>query len=284
MATRRARPGRRLIVFALVVAALYGARGARRRVEAQAGPRPAGRHPDHPGGQHRDRRGATPDKLEEARGIIDQRVNGNGVAEAEVATQGNRNIVVEIPGENRSDLVDDGQADRPAAVPPGRRRRLRRPQPSAQPSARASASASAGARRRATSRPAKRVGRRPGARRRRPKGRALSGGLVAADEQAEEGRRTPVSRTAAARRPGPAPSSPPPSPPAPGRPRTTPEGAPVDQPLQWMDNPGDKWLQKFAEFTCPEAGKPPAPGRRQPEPAAGHLRRGRQQVPAVRRR
>ena len=48
----------------------------------------------------------TPENLEEARAIIDQRVNGSGVAEAEVTTQGNRYIVVEIPGQSRRDLVD----------------------------------------------------------------------------------------------------------------------------------------------------------------------------------
>ena len=36
------------------------------------------------------------------------------------------------------------------------------------------------------------------------------------------------------------------------------EGAPVDQPLKWMDNPGEEWLKKFAAFTCPE-GKGSAP-------------------------
>ena len=46
------------------------------------------------------------ESLEEARKIIDQRVNGSGVAEAEVTVQGNRFIVVEIPGESRRDLVD----------------------------------------------------------------------------------------------------------------------------------------------------------------------------------
>ena len=40
------------------------------------------------------------------RSIIDQRVNGSGVAEAEVTTQGNQYIVVEIPGESRRDLVE----------------------------------------------------------------------------------------------------------------------------------------------------------------------------------
>ena len=34
--------------------------------------------------------------------IIDQRVNGSGVAEAEVTTQGNQYIVVEIPGQSRA--------------------------------------------------------------------------------------------------------------------------------------------------------------------------------------
>lgn len=46
------------------------------------------------------------ESLKEARSIIDQRVNGSGVSEAEVTTQGNRFIQVEIPGENRRDLVE----------------------------------------------------------------------------------------------------------------------------------------------------------------------------------
>ncbi len=46
------------------------------------------------------------DNLVEASQIIDQRVNGSGVSEAEVTTQGNRFVVVEIPGESQRDLVD----------------------------------------------------------------------------------------------------------------------------------------------------------------------------------
>jgi preprotein translocase subunit SecD len=46
------------------------------------------------------------DRLAEARGIIEDRVNGSGVAEAEVSTQGNKYVVVEIPGESRRDLVE----------------------------------------------------------------------------------------------------------------------------------------------------------------------------------
>jgi preprotein translocase subunit SecD len=48
----------------------------------------------------------TTESLNEARGIIDQRVNGSGITEAEVTTQGGNLIVVEIPGKTRRDLVD----------------------------------------------------------------------------------------------------------------------------------------------------------------------------------
>src|SRR5262245_50043431 len=47
-----------------------------------------------------------PANLQEAADIIDQRVNGSGVSEAEVTTQANRYVVVEIPGASRDDLVD----------------------------------------------------------------------------------------------------------------------------------------------------------------------------------
>lgn len=42
--------------------------------------------------------GVTPDELNQAVSIIRQRVDAAGVAEAEISTQGNRNIVVSIPG------------------------------------------------------------------------------------------------------------------------------------------------------------------------------------------
>ncbi|MEU1809084.1 protein translocase subunit SecD [Micromonospora sp. WMMD1076] len=51
----------------------------------------------------------TAGNLEEARQIIESRVNGYGVAEAEVVTEGNRNIVISLPGQNR-DLTDVGEA------------------------------------------------------------------------------------------------------------------------------------------------------------------------------
>ncbi|MDQ3158455.1 MAG: protein translocase subunit SecD [Actinomycetota bacterium] len=45
-------------------------------------------------------------KLAEARDIIDQRVNGTGVTEAEVTTQGGNQVIIEIPGEQRQGIAN----------------------------------------------------------------------------------------------------------------------------------------------------------------------------------
>ncbi|MRK01513.1 protein translocase subunit SecD [Aeromicrobium sp. S22] len=49
----------------------------------------------------------TKDKLDQARNIIDQRVNATGVTEAEVTTQGNDQVIIEIPGERKAGIVDE---------------------------------------------------------------------------------------------------------------------------------------------------------------------------------
>lgn len=46
-------------------------------------------------------------KLDQARNIIDQRVNASGVSEAEVTTQGSNQVIIEIPGERRAGIVDE---------------------------------------------------------------------------------------------------------------------------------------------------------------------------------
>lgn len=98
------RPGRTLVVFFLGVAILFGLvalagswkpslgldlqGGARITLTAQGDP--------------------SSDNLEQARSIINERVNGSGVAEAEVTIQDNRYVVVEVPGdvENRRQLEE----------------------------------------------------------------------------------------------------------------------------------------------------------------------------------
>jgi preprotein translocase subunit SecD len=46
--------------------------------------------------------------LEQARQIIENRVNGMGVSEAEVVTEGNNNIVISVPGQNNDDIKQVG--------------------------------------------------------------------------------------------------------------------------------------------------------------------------------
>ncbi|SBT38227.1 preprotein translocase subunit SecD [Micromonospora auratinigra] len=112
------RPGRQLAVLGLVFVVLYllvffsgGAKGGwQDRLEPRLGL-------DLIGGTRLtleatntvDGKPPTAANLEEARQIIESRVNAYGVAEAEVVTEGNRNIVISLPGENR-DLTDVGSA------------------------------------------------------------------------------------------------------------------------------------------------------------------------------
>src|SRR4051795_7211266 len=55
--------------------------------------------------------GKAPDQadLELARRIIEERVNGLGVAEAEVVTEGSSNIVISVPGDNGDQARQLGQ-------------------------------------------------------------------------------------------------------------------------------------------------------------------------------
>src|SRR3954468_11110909 len=52
----------------------------------------------------------TKQSMEQARGIIEQRVNALGVAEAEVVVQGERNIVVSLAGKSEDQLKDLAKA------------------------------------------------------------------------------------------------------------------------------------------------------------------------------
>jgi preprotein translocase subunit SecD len=110
----RARPKRALIVFLAVIVALYGLVALIGVTGSKSDDNPW--HPklglDLEGGTRitfeakSDKGNVDPDKLEQARNIIDQRVNASGVAEAEVTTQGGDQIIVEIPGEKRANIVD----------------------------------------------------------------------------------------------------------------------------------------------------------------------------------
>ncbi|MCM0677972.1 protein translocase subunit SecD, partial [Micromonospora phytophila] len=112
------RPGRQLAVLGFIFVVLYllvffagGASGGLKdRLEPKLGL-------DLVGGTRLtleatnsiDGRPPTAENLEEARQIIESRVNAFGVSEAEVVTEGNRNIVISLPGENR-ELTEVGSA------------------------------------------------------------------------------------------------------------------------------------------------------------------------------
>ncbi|MGA8845339.1 MAG: protein translocase subunit SecD [Nocardioides sp.] len=102
MAKKQQRPGRTLIVFFLGVAisfglvALTGTWAPQLGLDLEGGTRITLQAKGNP----------SQENLDEARDIIDNRVNGSGVAEAAVSTQGGGIISVEIPGDQRRDLID----------------------------------------------------------------------------------------------------------------------------------------------------------------------------------
>ncbi|WP_254185550.1 protein translocase subunit SecD [Nocardioides panacis] len=199
--------------------------------------------------------GQKPDaaSLEEARGIIDQRVNGSGVAEAEVSTQGGQNIVVEVPGPPRGNLVDT--VKQTAQL----RFRLVALQAPGQPQASPSASPSGAASPSGSAAPSGSASPSGGATATKPSPTATPKGrppFAGAHLDKAKPSASPTKKPSAS--PSAAPSAPATVSPS-AAPTANPAGAPVDQPLKWMDNPGTKWLKKFTEFTCPTGNKASAP-------------------------
>jgi len=103
VASKAARPGRTLVIFFLVLAVIYAlvALGQTWKpalgLDLQGGTRITLAAVDD---------NNDPATFDEAARIIDDRVNGSGVVEAEVTTQNNQFIVVEVPGESSDTLVD----------------------------------------------------------------------------------------------------------------------------------------------------------------------------------
>lgn len=231
MANKRTRKaGRTLIVFALAVLAMYGGLAVegtwtpRLGLDLQGGTRITLVASTETGEE------ITPEKLEEAAGIIDSRVNGSGVAESEVTTQGDSNIIVEIPGENRKDLVDlvtqTAQLRfRLVAASAAGTPQPEQPAPSEQPS------------------PSVDVEDGKNNKNKKPKdeaspaGRAVSEGLVRADE-------TPAPEETPAPDEAPAQEAP-----ADQAKIPTNESS-VEELLAWMRAPDQRSIQRFTEYVC----------------------------------
>jgi preprotein translocase subunit SecD len=230
VAKQSIRSGRTLLIFFVSVAVLYGLAAIGGTWKPRLGL-------DLEGGtritlQATTKTNAT--KLEQARSIIDARVNGTGVSEAEVTVQGSKNTVVEIPGKNSKNLVDS--VKRTAQL------RFRLVYGTGQPGIPAPATPSAT--------PSK-----------SPSGSSTSTpGTPEASPTASPKPRTaphladPTPSPTPA--PNPAPSATPgaTAPTSPATPAQTAKGASVDDPLAWVLNPGDDWLAKYQAFTCPAKG------------------------------
>ncbi len=109
------RPGRQLAALGLIFVILYalvffaGAKGGfRDRLEPKLGLDLVGGTRVTLNARTTDGRPPQGDSLERARQIIENRVNGQGVTEAEVVTEGDSNIVVSLPGQDTERVKDIG--------------------------------------------------------------------------------------------------------------------------------------------------------------------------------
>jgi preprotein translocase subunit SecD len=216
MARTTRKPARTLAVFFLALAIAYGlvALGASWKPELgldlQGGTRITLVAEGNP----------TRESLDEAKSIIDQRVNGSGVTEADVTTQGSNLIVVEIPGKNRADLVETVQ----------RTAQLRFRLVACDGS---TACGTAGA----TQQPGVAAPRAPV-------------GFGKADTTpSPTATGTPSGSTAASPTPGAAGSA---SPSA--TPKSDGKKSRFDQAVDFMNSPPAEWTQKFNDYTCPTQG------------------------------
>jgi preprotein translocase subunit SecD len=250
VAKKTIRPARTLLIFGLTIVVLYGLAALgqtwkpRLGLDLEGGTRiTLSAIPQ--GGS------ITPTKLKQAAAIVDARVNGSGVSEAEVSTQGERNIIVEIPGANASNLVD--QVKRTAQLrfrvvagspQPGtpEASKSANPSPSSTPSA--TQSGKAGTKKNTT--------KVPKVTDATPKGRPAP----FADPTPKPGKTTKPA--------APAPSAAP-STPTQEQPQITEKGAPVDKPVAWAQDPGIEWLQKFSKYTCPTTSKTAPPVQDDPD-------------------
>jgi len=204
---------------------------------------------------------ATPDQIDEALRIIERRVNGSGISEAEVTRQGDRNIVVSLPGAKdpetialvrksaqlqfRAVLVAQGTAPEPTPSPTGSPTGSPSPSPTgtgATPRPSGSATSSP----KATAKPGGSPTATPSASV-STNGKAISDALLARPRVAATPSPTPTGTPAASATPSAAT-------PSPGGPTPAPSGAPSPQPkptdasdLNWIDEALGK---QFTEIDC----------------------------------
>ena len=252
MAKKTPRAGRTLIAFGIAVALLYAAAALGKDWSPQLGL-------DLEGGTRitlTASKAPSQTQLKLASSIIDERVNGSGVSESEVSTQGNKNIVVEIPGKQRKDLIDAVKRTAQlrfrlvAAGSPQPGQPQPQPSPSASPSGTASPSGSPS--KKATAKPSGKS-TAGGTATPKPRPGALTGDTPKAGAKAT---------TSPSKKPSTKPSA---SPSAGASPAAPSGGASIDDPLKWQLNPDTRSIAEFSQYTCPPKGQSLAPGADDPD-------------------
>ncbi|MCW2765347.1 MAG: protein-export rane protein SecD [Nocardioides sp.] len=258
MARKTARPGRTLVVFFIGVAIAYGlvALGGTWKpalgLDLQGGTRITLSAVGNP----------TAAQLDEARKIIDQRVNGSGVVEAAVTVQGNQYIQVEIPGDSRRDLVNTVERQAQlrfrlvacSSANPGACGAAAAPNPSGAPGATTSPGAGLTVAPPSAS-PSKQGTKGPKA--------SPSGHNRAPVSFADKGNR--ANKGSGATKPSSSPSATPSASPS-ASPTSSPTAEPIPappggdlvaDPLKWMDNPNPEAIAAYNKFQCPADGSAP---------------------------
>lgn len=232
MASKVGHPLRTLVALFIVIAALYGVMAATKSWTPRLGLDLSGgttitltaRNTNGKGG-------VSATSLEQARSIIQQRVDGLGVGESTVTTAGGNQIIVSAPNVQRDQLIEQvGQTaelrfravyDEQNTTPTSQSTNQPQAQsgtasaaPTASATSSATSSATAGATSGATSAPAS----------------------------------TPTATATGNGRPAPALPTEPPAPPSP-RPTAPGKGTPQDKAINWQ--PTDQDTSDFANFTCP---------------------------------
>jgi preprotein translocase subunit SecD len=103
--TTTSRPGRLLIVLGVILVVLFGVMGITQSWKPLLGLDLRGGTTITLTAKATDGSPITSDKMAEAKSIIEQRVNGAGVGESDVAVSGGNHIIVSLPGTTKGDLV-----------------------------------------------------------------------------------------------------------------------------------------------------------------------------------
>ncbi|MFT4009148.1 MAG: protein translocase subunit SecD [Nocardioidaceae bacterium] len=291
MAARSVHYGRRLVVFGVIIAVLYALVALTAEWKPKLGL-------DLQGGtrislQAKTENGENPpsDQMQEARGIIDQRVNGTGVSEAEVSVQGGRNIVVEIPGQNRTDIVDtiarsaqlyfrlvadvptqymtapstgdSGTKEKGTGKKNSDKKNSDKKNSDKKSSGKKNKAKTDGTKKSSASKKnsagKKNSAAKKNAGKKNAAGRAVSGGLLRADETpaaspSASASKSPSTSPSKAASQTPSASASPTTQPT-TEPTTTAEGAEASDYMAWQSNPGTAWLQKYQAYECPATGE-----------------------------